>query len=369
MGTLREAGRWGGGIGTPSVPRSRGDGPSRVPNRSPGASRGLRAEAAAGDNGPHSMVTRKSRRAVVLGGAGFLGSHLTEALLARGRAVRVFDRLHADLKNLEGLSGDWELLTGDFMNEADQREALAEASVVFHLISTTIPSTSNENPVYDVETNLIPTVKLLEAARAAGVETIVFVSSGGTVYGKPQSLPLREDHPTEPRVSYGIVKLAIEKYLRLYTHQHGIAHRILRLSNPYGPRQDPRGAQGAAAVFLGKAHRGETITIWGDGSVVRDYLYVTDAIEGVVQAAESGSGSSTYNIGSGTGVSLNELVEAIRAVAGREVRVEHVPGRPFDVPANVLDVSRARRDLGWEPRVSLQEGLSRTWAWLDEASG
>ena len=302
--------------------------------------------------------------AVVLGGAGFLGSHLVEALLARGRRVRIFDRANADLRNLEDLSGDWEFLGGDFLNEADQRQALKNVSVAFHLISTTIPASSNASPVYDVETNLVSTVKLLDEARLRGVERIVFVSSGGTVYGRPAELPIREDHPTEPRVSYGVVKLAIEKYLRLYEHLHGLSHRILRLSNPYGPHQDPSGAQGAASVFLGRVHRGQPVEIWGDGSVVRDYIYVTDAVEGILAAADSDR-PGTYNLGSGRGVSLNQLVEAIREATGREFPVEYLPGRPFDVPANVLDISRAERELGWKPAVGLREGLARTWAWME----
>ncbi len=304
----------------------------------------------------------------VLGGAGFLGSHLTEALLAGGRRVRVFDRPNADLRNLAGATGDWDFLGGDFLNQEDQRAALRGADTVFHLVSTTIPASSNRNPVYDVETNLVASVRMLDLAVEAGVSRVVFVSSGGTVYGPPQALPVAEDHPTDPRVSYGVVKLAVEKYLRVYRELHGLSYRILRLANPYGPRQDPAGAQGAASVFLGRVHRGLPVEIWGDGSVVRDYLYVADAVAGVLAAAGTAGPAGLYNIGSGKGVSLRRLVELIGEVSGRPVRVAHLDPRPFDVPENVLDISRARRELGWAPRIPLREGLARTWAWL-EAGG
>ncbi len=302
--------------------------------------------------------------AVVLGGAGFLGSHLVEALLAAGRPVRVFDRKQADLRNLAHLGSGWTFTGGDFGNEADQRAALDGAGTVFHLISTTLPATSALNPVYDVETNLVSTLRLLDLAVETGVGRVVFVSSGGTVYGLPRELPVSEDHPTDPLVAYGVVKLAIEKYLWLYRRHRGLDYRILRLSNPYGPRQDPAGMQGAASVFLGRLHAGVPIEIWGDGTVVRDYLYVKDAVAGILAAEGTGAGGGIYNIGSGRGVSLNELVTAITEATGREIEVRHLPARPFDVPANVLSIGKARRELGWEPRIGLREGLGLTWAWL-----
>jgi UDP-glucose 4-epimerase len=303
--------------------------------------------------------------AVVLGGAGFLGSHLTEALLARGDRVRVFDREQVDLRNLEGVAGDWEFVGGDLGSESDQERAIAGATSLFHLVSTTIPATSNQDPAFDVETNLLATVRLLERARQAKIDRIVFVSSGGTVYGRPLRLPIAEDHPTEPLVSYGVVKLAVEKYLGLYHHLYGLPYRVVRLSNPYGPRQRVGGAQGAASVFLARAHAGKPIEIWGDGGVVRDYVFVADAVEGILAAHDHAETAGTYNIGSGSGTSLNDLVAAIGDVAGRKIDVRYTPGRAFDVPANVLDVSRARRELGWAPRTSLREGLRRTWDWLE----
>lgn len=307
----------------------------------------------------------ETRHSVVLGGAGFLGSHLVEALLARGDRVRAFDRPNVDLRNLAGVSGSCEFTGGDFLSESDQARAVEGITHAYHLVSTTIPATSNRDPAFDVETNLLATVRFLDLARREGVRRVVFVSSGGTVYGRPASVPIPEDHPTDPLVSYGVIKLAIEKYLGLYHHLHRLSTRVLRLANPYGPRQDPSGAQGAASVFLGRVHRGQDLEIWGDGSVVRDYIYVDDVIRGILAADAHPAETGLYNLGSGRAVSLNELVEAIRRVTGRDVGVHRTAARPFDVPVNCLDISRARNDLGWEPEVTLEEGLRRTWEWLE----
>jgi UDP-glucose 4-epimerase len=311
----------------------------------------------------------ESKLAVVLGGAGFLGSHVAEALLAEGKRVRIFDRKNVDLKNLEGMTGRWDFVGGDFLSESDQGTAIDGADTVFHLVSTTIPASSNQDPVFDVETNMLASVRLLDLSRRHGVKRVVFISSGGTVYGRPSSLPIAETHPTEPLVSYGVIKLGIEKYLELYRHLYGLSYCILRLANPYGPRQDPEGAQGAASVFLGRVHGGKPIEIWGDGSVVRDYIYVNDAVEGILAAASREGDAGLYNIGSGEGVSLNDLVAAIREVVGRDFKVDYQLARAFDVPANVLDITRADNELGWRPQTSLRDGLRRTWEWLGESAG
>ncbi len=310
--------------------------------------------------------------AVVLGGAGFLGSHLTAALVARGVHVRVFDRPTASLSAIDELvrrqstsGGSWHVVTGDLVNVADQAAAVHGVDVVYHLVSTTNPATSSEDPSYDVSSNLVATVQLLDACVVAGVRQVVFVSSGGTVYGRPQTLPIPETHPTNPWCSYGIVKVAIEHYLRLYRRLHGIQFTAVRLANPFGPYQRVRGAQGAATVFLTRAHDRLPIEIWGDGTIVRDYVYVTDAVDGILAAADRGGEAGLFNVGSGTGASLNELVTTIGRVADRALDVRYLEGRPFDVPVNILDIARARVDLGWVPTVSLEEGLRLTWEWLD----
>ena len=303
-------------------------------------------------------------KVAVLGGAGFIGSHLSEVLAGRGHRVCVFDRANADLKNLNSMPGDWEFVGGDFLNPADVQGAVKNADLVYHLISTTVPASSNENPIYDAESNLLPTLRLLENLRGTSCKKVIFLSSGGTVYGVPESLPLTEAHPTKPTVAYGVVKLTIERYLALYQKLHGLDFGVIRLANPYGPRQNPGGALGAASVFLWRAFEGRPIEIWGDGSVVRDYVYIDDAVRGILASGEK-PGSGVYNIGSGEGVSLRQLVEGIQDVLGRTIDVQYRPGRRFDVPENVLDISYAKRELGWKPEVNLHEGLKRTLTWIE----
>ena len=297
---------------------------------------------------------------LVLGGAGFIGSHLAEALLQAGHRVRIFDRPHLDRLPAFLQRGEFEVFTGDFLNPRTLSPALEGSEIVFHLVSTTLPKTSNDNPMYDVESNVMGTLRLLELCRQQGVRKVVFASSGGTVYGVPRSVPIDESHPTDPICSYGIHKLAIEKYLQLNHRVHGLDYCVVRPANLYGPRQRLDIAQGAVAVFLDRALRGKPIQVWGDGSVVRDYLYVGDAAEALLKAAAFEGEPKLFNIGSGAGTSLTQLIKEIEALLGRAVPVEYTAARSLDVPANVLDASLARRHLGWAPRTSLAEGLRRT---------
>ena len=301
---------------------------------------------------------------LVLGGAGFIGSHLAARLLEAGHRVRVFDRPRLDTLEQIARRAALEIRTGDFLNPGDVERALAGIEVVFHLISTTMPKSSNDNPAYDVETNVLATLRLLEQCRRLKVRKIVFVSSGGTVYGIPAGVPIPETHPTEPICSYGIHKLMIEKYLRLSHFLHGLDYCILRPSNLYGERQRTDTAQGAVAVFLERALSGAAIQVWGDGSVVRDYLYVGDAAEAFLRALDYDGPQRIFNIGAGAGTSLNELLQEIRALVGRPLNVEHTPPRSLDVPVNVLDCSLAERVLGWKARTPLAQGLRRTLDWM-----
>jgi UDP-glucose 4-epimerase len=301
---------------------------------------------------------------LVLGGAGFIGSHLAEALARDGQRVRIFDRPHVDrLPQLQR----FELFTGDFLNPQALAPALAGAEVVFHLISTTLPKNSNDNPAYDVESNVLGTLRLLELCREHKVRKLVFVSSGGTVYGPPRSVPVREDHPTEPICSYGVHKLMVEKYLQLEHHLHGLDYAVVRPPNLYGPRQRLDTAQGAVAVFLDRALRGEPIEIWGDGSVVRDYIYIADAVDALLKASQFKGEPRVFNLGSGRGTSLKELVAEIEKLVGKQVKVNYSAARALDVPVNVLDASAAAQHLGWRASTPLAEGLRRTYDWLRES--
>lgn len=298
---------------------------------------------------------------LVVGGCGFIGSHLVERLLDGGHAVRVYDR---SPNRFIGVPDGVEFLEGELGNHGLIRAAVEGMEVVYHFVSTTLPKTSNDDPIYDVRSNLVDTIQLLEACVEAGVRKVVFSSSGGTVYGPPETVPITEDHPTDPISSYGIVKLATEKYLGLFHHLHGLDYAALRISNPYGPLQDPSGQQGAISVFLDRIRTGRPITIWGDGGVVRDYLYVSDLTDALEVAAEAETRRKVFNIGHGEGASLNELIALISGVVDVRPEVEYLPARSLDVPVSVLDISRAEAELGWSPRTGMEEGIARTWEWL-----
>ncbi len=301
---------------------------------------------------------------VAFGGGGFIGSAIVDRLLLAGHQVRVFERTRVLPYRVFEESELVEWTTGDMQSPHDVAMALEGMDAVLHLVSTTLPKNSNEDTVFDVQSNLISTLHLLDAMVAQAVKRIVFISSGGTVYGEPKYLPIDEVHPTNPLVSYGITKLAIEKYLLLYQRMHGLEPTILRVANPYGERQRAETAQGAVGVFLHRALRGQMIDIWGDGSITRDYIYIGDVANAFVRAFEYDGEATILNISSGLGVSLNELLAAIEHMLGHPVERRYLPGRPFDVPVSILDNSLARVELGWVPRTSLGDGISVTAEWI-----
>ncbi len=260
-----------------------------------------------------------------------------------------------------------EYIIGDLGNHGALDEIVQGMDWVFHLAYTTLPKTSNDDPIYDVRSNLVDTIQLLQECCKVGIKKFVFISSGGTIYGVPQSIPIKENHPTEPICSYGITKLAIEKYLHLFYHLYNLDYVVLRLSNPYGEWQNPHAKQGAIGVFLGRVAQGEAINIWGDGEVVRDYIYIKDAVQALVQGAKYKAHDDEpriFNIGSGQGCSLNELVRVIRDTVDVPVKVEYLTARDLDVPANVLDISLAKKKLGWQPATDLSEGIAASWQWI-----
>lgn len=237
--------------------------------------------------------------ALVLGGNGFIGSHVVDCLLAAGHEVRVFDRIperfRAPMHNVDYRQGDFDDLP-------TLAEALEGVEVLFHLISTTVPSTSNLDPVHDIETNLVNSVKLFQLAVQKKVSRIVYLSSGGTVYGIPQTIPIPETHLLRPICSYGVVKVAVEHYLAMFQQLHGLEYVVLRPSNPYGERQGHFGVQGVVGTFLGKVKRNESVEVWGDGSIIRDYIYINDLARLCVLAGNSSGISGAFNAGSGLGI-------------------------------------------------------------------
>jgi len=297
---------------------------------------------------------------LVLGGNGFIGSHLVDQLLAGGHRVRVFDRaperFREPLKQVE-------YRIGRFDDTFQVAEALQGVDVVCHLISSTVPGTSNLDPVADVQSNLVNTLYLLEQMRKKGLRRILYLSSGGAVYGNPQASPISEDHPLNPISSYGVVKVAIEKYLLMYQQLYGLQPIILRPSNPYGPRQGHTGVQGLIGTLLVRTMAGETLDIWGDGSIVRDYMHVGDLAKLSVIALES-KVCGVFNAGSGEGYSINQIIAMIRDLMEDELNVRYQEGRSFDVKEVVLDISRASAAFGWKPAVPLLEGIRGHLEWL-----
>ena len=306
-------------------------------------------------------------RALVLGGTGFIGSHLVVALLSQGFDVRSFSRHRDGLLPLEALSHPaLEQQLGSLNNRQSLALALRDVDIIFHLACSTLPQSSNADPLADLHKNLIGTVTLLEEMRLVDAVRLVFVSSGGTVYGVPRQVPIPESHPTDPICAYGISKLAAEKYLALYRSQHGLDGVVLRVANPYGERQRLNAPQGVVPVFLGQALQGQAIKVWGDGSTVRDFLHVSDVVAALLAAARYQGREHLFNIGSGLGCSLNQLIAGLEGILRRPIQRCYMPAREFDVPTNVLAIDRAVAELGWQPRVDLEQGLLSTLAALIE---
>jgi UDP-glucose 4-epimerase len=290
----------------------------------------------------------------VTGGAGFIGSNLVDALLARGDTVTVVDNF---------ASGKRENLNeGATLLEHDIREPFsAEADVVFHLAAQADVQTSMKRPDYDAAVNVVGTVNVLQASPGAQV---VFASSGGAGYGECPE-PATEDAPFLPLSPYGIAKKCGEEYLAGWNRIHGTEHVSLRFGNVFGERQDAGLEGGVVAIFLERMARGEETVIFGDGEQRRDFVYVGDVVDALL--ATVGRGGGPYNVGTGEATSVNELHAACRRVAGVEEEPRHEAARLGDVIKSVLDPSRAERELGWRARVSLEDGLARTWAWTKEA--
>ena len=291
------------------------------------------------------------KKALVLGGAGFIGTALVKRLYEIGFDVTAMDRYWS--VKPDGV----ECLTGDIFDTACLNDVMPNQNIVFHLVSTTVPASSNKSPIFDCETNVVGALKVLDAMVENNVGKIVFSSSGGTVYGIPDSIPITEDAPNFPISAYGIGKLAIEKYLNLYSYLYGMHAVALRISNPYGPGQAPEKGQGVIATFVKRALLGETIEIYGDGSVVRDFIYIDDVIDALIASEQIRKPFSLVNIGLGQGISLLEVLVSIEKVLGNKVTATFRPSRVCDVPEVVLDVQKARSVLGWRPKHSFEEGL------------
>jgi len=270
------------------------------------------------------------------------------------------------MANLETIKDKIEIIKGDFLNHTDLLQVLKGVDYVFHYISTTVPSTAVKDPIYDVQTNVIGAVRLLQLAVASKVKRVIFPSSGGTVYGEPTSLPVHETHALNPMDPYGISKLAIERYLHYFRAAYGLDFMIFRYSNPYGERQSPFGKQGVIPIFLNKIKNDEQPIIYGDGAMVRDYIYIQDAVDATMALLEIRSDEKVFNIGSGIGTSINELLSIMSTVTGKQVVPDYVLSDKQYIQKIVLDISKIRGKTGWQPKTSLEDGIRKTWSWLNK---
>ena len=296
-------------------------------------------------------------RAIVTGGAGFIGSHVVEALLARGDEVHVLDDLSKGSR--ERVADGAELHVAD-IRTPDATFDSVRPEAVFHLAAQADVRTSVERPDYDADVNVLGTVRILEAARRHGA-TVIFSSTGGAIYGECDG-PASETSPRQPLAPYGTSKLCGEEYLATWNRLYGTAHVTLRFGNVYGPRQEPHGEAGVVAIFMGLLRDGGTPKIYGDGTQTRDYVFVGDVVQAMLAALEH-DGGGVYNVGTGIETSVLELYEAIQRVSGISREPELAPARLGELQRSVLDPSLAERELGRRPEVDLLGGLAATWRW------
>lgn len=299
---------------------------------------------------------------LVVGGNGFLGSELVDALAAAGHSVAAFDRFTVDEQLWT--APDVERIAGDFLDADALRDAVAGRDHVFHFLSTTTPATAESDPTLDVRTNVAQSIELFRLAADAGVRHLYFASTGGAMYGDAEPDLLSEDTVPAPVSPYAIGKLALEGYLRYFRRTRGLASTSFRISNPYGPRQHPHKQQGVIPIFLDRIARGEPVTVFGDGGAVRDYVYAPDAIALMAAVVGRETLHDVYNVGSGVGVSIAEVVELAADVTGLPVEIERREQPATFVDRVVLDTSRYRAEFGEPALVPLREGVERTWAAL-----
>lgn len=300
----------------------------------------------------------KNMRVALLGGGGFIGTNLALTLAGKVAELRGFGRHRIFPAAWQGLP--W---TDGEIGSAEVRQVIAGSDTVIHLAGTSTPGTADRRIADDAEVNVIDTLKLLDQCAELGVRRVLFISSGGTVYGVPQQLPTPEQAATDPITAYGVAKLAIEKYLKVYRQQRGLDYRILRVANPFGPYQTTRKAQGLVAAVIASALHNKPLQIWGDGRVVRDYIHVSDVVDAVVKVLGHQGESRIFNIGSGKGHDLLEVVRAVELLTQRKLRLDFLPARPVDVPISILDSALAARELGWHCAMSFESGLAQTLRW------
>lgn len=301
-------------------------------------------------------------RVLVTGGAGFIGSHLVDALLARGDDVTVIDDLSAGkLARLPDASllTPLNIIDGGTLTEI---VAKAEPEIVFHLAAQIDVRRSVEDPAHDAQINVLGTINVLSAAQSAGAR-VIMASTGGAIYGREAPVPTPESYVPRPEAPYGTGKYCGEQYIGLFNRLHGARHAALRLANVYGPRQDPGGEGGVVSIFAGRVHREEPVTVFGDGEQTRDFVYVGDVARAFLAAAESDA-SGVWNIGTGVETSVLDLVATLREASGHDVTPEFTDARAGELPRSCLKVAAAKKALGWSAEVDLADGVRRVYEWV-----
>lgn len=306
-------------------------------------------------------------RALVTGGAGFIGSHLTDRLVTGGHQVTVLDNLASGKRaNLAQVRDDCELVELDITSpEVESVFGRVRPEVVFHLAAQIDVRKSVADPVHDATVNILGTIRLLEAARRSGTQKFVSTTSGGTIYGEPplQDLPIAEDYDGHPASPYGASKRSSEEYLHTYRALYGLRWTDLALGNVFGPRQDPTGEAGVVSIFGGRMLADQPLTIFGDGEQTRDYVFVGDVVDAYVRSLDAGD-DLRFNIGTGERVSVNALFAELADLTGYRRQAEYAPARPGELAHIALDCSRAAAELEWKPRITLREGLAQTVEWI-----
>ncbi|MGA7621194.1 NAD-dependent epimerase/dehydratase family protein [Candidatus Binatus sp.] len=306
-------------------------------------------------------------RILVTGGAGFIGSHTVDALVASGAGeVSVLDDLSAGKRQQVNAKAT--------LYQTDLRDGAAVASVVervrpeiiFHLAAQMDVRRSVADPAFDAQVNLVGFLNLIESARRHGLRRVIFSSTGGAIYGEQDEFPCSEDHPLRPVSPYGVAKLATEAYLFFYKVEYGIDYLALRFGNVYGPRQDPHGEAGVVAIFCGRILDGKPVTIYGDGTQTRDYVYVGDVVRAVVAAAKSSASGIALNIGTGIETNVNDLYSTLAGIADFPTRAEHAAARPGEQKRSVISPARAEQELGWRPEKKFADGLEETFKYFKQ---
>jgi UDP-glucose 4-epimerase len=297
-------------------------------------------------------------RIILLGGAGFIGSNLALALKKLGYDVNIFDQSN-EVKQKMFLEKGIRFYEGNYITGENIEKVIQKNDIVLHLVSTSVPKMSNTDLMTDARNNILPSINLIKICAEKGVKKIIFSSSGGTIYGVPEYLPINEKHKTDPTSAYGVHKLSIEKYMQLANELYGLPVNIMRISNPYGPGQVPFRGQGVIPTFIASMILNKKIQIWGDGNSVRDYIYIDDLVNAIIALIQSNVDMDIFNIGSGVGVNVKSILDTIEKRLGIKANIEYIDDFISDVKSNILDCSKIYHTLNWRTNITLDEGIDK----------